>query len=44
MLDSGQGFYYFIYYDVKKLPIDRNYKTLGVNNTKLENFPFFLFA
>lgn len=44
MIDSGQGFYYFFYSEIKKWPIDRNDKSLGVNNTKLENFPFFLFA
>lgn len=44
MIASGKGFYYFFYYDIKKFPIDRNDKSLGVNNTKLENFPFFLFA
>jgi len=44
MIESGRGFYYFFYYEIKKLPLDRNDKSLGVNNTKLENFPFFLFA
>jgi hypothetical protein len=44
MIASGKGFYYFFYYDIKKFPIDRNDKSLGVNNTKQENFPFFLFA